>query len=160
MPSSEQVLKGVLFDALNQGYVSDNQPETVTVEVCMKRFRYYSPCGHFMVEDSWFANGGTYSAGSTLIVEDHKPVWVMQYYGWYLPEASKFLKRALGSNYRNRSFYGGRGPDVFTIGSLQYTNAPRTGSTFSRFSGSEGVLYRGSLVMGEHFYQGGTLCNN
>lgn len=158
MRADERTLKGVLFSAHNQGYTSDKKPEILMVnDVRMKRFRYASLCGRFVVEDTWHSTGGMHSAGSTLIIEDGQPAWIMQRYGWYRPEASGFLKRALGANYRKRTFHGGRGPAVFTVGSLRYINAPENGSTFSRFSGREGVLQRGSYAMGEHFYQGGTL---
>lgn len=65
--------------------------------------------------DSYYTNH-EHSGGQTIISENEKPVWLMQYHGWCQsddPEVLEFLKRALTAAYSQQIFFGGRGPQEY-----------------------------------------------
>jgi len=66
-------------------------------------------------------------------------VWLMNYGGYYEERVIKFLKAALYKAYKDRQFFGGRGPLVFSEGSLAYVNQPRL-NDFSKFEGREEIF--------------------
>jgi hypothetical protein len=92
-------------------------------------------------------------------------IWAMQYWGEYEPEAIEFLKKALAASYLNlihERFDGCRGPREFSCGGggeegLFYQNLVKEGSTFSEFSGREGVFKTNVGRVGWHEYHGWSL---
>lgn len=81
----------------------------------------------------------------------------MNYGGYYEERAIKFLKAALRKAYEARQFFGGRGPLVFSEGSLVYVNQLRL-NDFSKFEGREEVFNLGTgSSLGWHEYWGMTL---
>lgn len=82
---------------------------------------------------------GPKSAGTTTIWFQDAPIWLMNYGGYYEERAIKFLKAAIRKAYGAHQFFGGRGPLLFSEGSLVYVNQPRL-NNFSKFEGREEVF--------------------
>lgn len=94
------------------------------------------------------------SAGTTAIWFQDVPVWLMNYGGFYEESAIAFLKCALRKTYDAHQFIGGRGPLVYTEGSLLYVNQPRL-NDFTKFEGREEVFNaENETLLGFHEYWG------
>lgn len=116
--------------------------------------------GDFQLVDLWCAiSGQTRSAGTTTIWIGQRPIWVMQYGGWYRPEAIPTVRGALLSAYKGEIFMGGRGSITFSLPEsphLEYRNRVNMNDLF-QFSGTEYVWdKRGNQEkkIGLHYYSG------
>lgn len=149
------------FEGMVDGWVSGREPEDVPdmpgyKQYCHKR-------GNLSLIDRFGTTPfGHQSGGFTVIWmtvnEITFPVWQMNFWGWYLPQATDIVKAALHSHYSGRIFLGGRGPELYSMDDLDYSNACAGGSSFTIFHGLEKVWHRNSgMIMGEHFYGGRAL---
>lgn len=100
--------------------------------------------GELTYIDRYVVNG-EYSGGSTVILVEGVPAWLMQYHGWCKdddPVVLNVLKAALLENYRRGVFFGGRGPKRWDqqVGdrAFSYGNNPEGG--FTDFRGGEGIF--------------------
>lgn len=93
------------------------------------------------------------SAGITTIYQAGIPVWIMHYGGWYPDDIIPVVQRALRAAYKAARFYGGRGPESFLEGELQYTNC-LVDNRFSAFQGTEYVHDAQKKLRGFHTYFG------
>lgn len=112
--------------------------------------------GDFLLIDTWTQHEPECdaSSGSTTLLFQRVPIWVMQYGGWYGVEGSALVQRALARNYENGVFNGGRGPDIYRSGSLVYENTVLK-PDFTDFTGQERVLDGNSRTFhGQHQYFG------
>ncbi len=154
------------FAAMREGYASESPsvplPFPIPNIAKGKTYCYRDESDKWVVYDSYVFGDDGASAGWTIITYRDRPVWQMQYDGWYAKEASPFLKKALRVTYAERRFVGGRGPELYTgeddFPNLAYLNVAL--GHFQSFSGSEGVRMKiGSTLksLGEHHYRGGML---
>lgn len=115
--------------------------------------------GLFVMIDEW-GTGPQLSTGQTIIWFDDQPVWVMHYWGTYQPESLDFLKAVLGSTYRAKQFYGGRGYPhrISDDGKMEYRNVIYKAG-FEDFEGLENInrYGRGDERLGYHHYRGYSL---
>ncbi len=156
--------QAVFFKALLAGYAGKGQKKDphLTTEVSMFGFVKTNTYrdGDFTVVDSWVVSDhSTTSSGTTIILFEEVPIWVMTYSGSYPEDVISFLKEALSAQYKVGDFRGGRGPGFFksSNGDLVYrNNAYANGnSNFSRFSGREEIINTESKkVVGFHEYSG------
>ena len=132
----------------------------------MGRKSYHVDERRFIYHDEFLVSPHSHgSFGQTVITANVNgawvPVWAMQYMGYYLPEATDFLKEALREAYELKLFVGGRGPREFwgDEGSLLYINEPEPDSLFSNFRGKEKILgsEKERRQLGEHYYAGFSL---
>jgi hypothetical protein len=143
------------FHAMRAGYATNAPKKTIESLPRSKVIPYEN--GFYRIYDVYYAPAGSdASAGSTVIWYKGTPVWMMSYQGRYTKECSSFLKQALRFNYEANYFVGGRGPEEFKgDGGWLYQNKVCQGSSFSRFSGREGIVKNGSIIFGGyHEYQG------
>lgn len=144
------------FKAMVEGYAAGGQKIKIADMPNYKAIPFRD--GDFYLLDRYCVTPhGPKSAGTTTIWFQDAPVWLMNYGGYYEERAIKFLKTALRKAYEARQFFGGRGPLVFSEGSLVYVNQPRF-NDFLKFEGREEVFdldTRSSL--GWHEYWGMTL---
>jgi hypothetical protein len=110
--------------------------------------------GNFHLVDMWNSSPNSrYSSGFTAIYWRDTLVWTMQYMGWYENEAIPTLKAALRKCYDESLFVGGRGPDEFIDGDLNYRNYPGH-NTFASFRGWERIADNTGHIKGMHQYNG------
>lgn len=121
----------------------------------------------FVLWDRWtHTPGSVYSAGTTLIsyqgVGDNVftpavPIWIMQYGGFYTPNAGAFVRKVLLDAYQHPQgvFLGCRGPAIASNGALQYENSLNLRGSFLIFNGHETVrnLHQEEIT-GRHSYSG------
>lgn len=147
------------FEAMMAGYTSAEKP--------MKRFLAEIPgykvvtyvSGPWKVIDAWQVTPiGDGSGGTTHILYEDIPTWMMQYFGWYYAEAIPCLKAALRKSYAKKEFCGGRGPTFLETKTpkLHYMNKSDECS-FGWFHGVETIETPGGATMGIHRYQGGLM---
>jgi hypothetical protein len=104
------------------------------------------------LHDNFF--GGEPYGGRMVVFDDGRPVWMMVYYGWVVPELDAnavygVLRRALMEMPEEAPF---RGPARYTDGTFTYSNA-WTGDV-ARFTGEERIEQAGALVYATQ-YAGG-----
>lgn len=79
-----------------------------------------------------------FTEGTTRIFYDGESVWEMAYDGHYPSEVIPFLKKALCEAYKEKGFYGGRGPRHFGENAYMYHNTFE--GDFAEFKGRECVV--------------------
>ncbi|MFA5173233.1 MAG: DUF5680 domain-containing protein [Candidatus Paceibacterota bacterium] len=111
--------------------------------------------GDFKVVDRFYITPDSdFSAGTTTIFFENKPVWWMAYGGCYPAEAIAFLKMALKENYERGTFLGGRGPKLVEEENFVYRNEVRM-SDFKIFNGRESIVdLEAEKELGFHEYFG------
>lgn len=160
------------FFVMKDGYATSPEKGTIPELPGSKTITFEDDEKNLKLVDCWFVTPNSYKSwGFTQIfyrwseVTDWVPVWTMQYWGEYKPEAIKFLKEALAASYLNPSserFDGCRGPREFSCEGdgcegLFYQNLVKEESTFAKFSGREGIFKTDVGLMGWHEYQGWSL---
>ena len=114
----EEVKRFFLEASLNT-YAADAPKTTLEALPKSKELRYER--GDFLYVDMYYSSGYK-SGGQTVIWYKGNPVWIMQYQGWWQGDDERvilFLKHALKAA---DGFVGGRGPEIFQKGSLEYRN--------------------------------------
>lgn len=141
MKTREEVLEGakkVFFKAMLAGYAGKEANKTktsdgyTTIEYSEEDFR--------VVDRYLTTPNSDYSAGTTTIFFENKPVWFMAYAGRYSSEVIPFLKSVLRRSYESELFVGGRGLEVYREGGLIYNNDVAE-NDFSYFCGRESIFY-------------------
>ncbi len=154
-------LKAFFFEAALATYASGKKAEPFHELAGAKRY-WYQPDGSGLCYTDIFFVNGEYSGGQTTIWQNGVPAWIMQYHGWCKnddPETLAFLRKALSAAYKQKKFWGGRGPIVFEDikKGLTYVNLPKMSpnkkTDFIRFSGSEDICRERSMIFW-HEYQG------
>lgn len=141
MPDIEK-MEQIFFEAMKAGWATKVEKTTIPRMPGYKAIVWED--GLWRVVDSYAVGpditlGGNRSAGSTTIFYEDKPVWVMQYGGYYHKKAIPFLKQALLNAYCDRKFFGGRGPSIYKEGNWIYINHT-TGVSFEGFKGREEII--------------------
>ena len=146
-------LQAFFLKAMLSGWVNNGQYNVIPNLPGHKLFEYRE-CDLFLT-DIYCTNNATHqSAGTTTIYHKNQPVWIMQYHGYYEKRAIRLLKEILSKTYGGDEFIGGRGPAVFSMDGLTYTNVVQ-GSGFSEFSGREQIVdNQASISLGFHEYFG------
>jgi hypothetical protein len=167
MPSYDvAALKKFFFKAALATYVSGKKGERDSINRWEHGFRYESPYKEdedpkYIYIDRYVVNG-EYSGGSTVILVDGVPAWLMQYHGECNgddPKILDFLRTTLKFAYEKGEFCGGRGPYRFKAsdGEFEYENTSRVlegWSDFSSFGGREKIWQRRKGNVFWHLYQG------
>ena len=155
-------IEAFFFEAMRAGYAAGSETTKIPKMPGFKGIPYNK--GKLYLLDCWAVSPvghkviGNKSVGQTIIWENRIPVWWMQYSGRYPKEVIVFLRKALLENYSRNIFCGGRGPKIFSEGSLIYINDPDPGGRFDFFSGKEKILVRSEDgSSGLHRYRGGCL---
>lgn len=116
--------------------------------------------GDFRMIDHYVVNPNSdMSAGTTTIWHKDRPVWVMNYGGYYKKEAIPFLKSCLQRAYvKERRFYGGRGPKFVKDERFTYVNRIEK-NDFIDFAGEEEIVDSNfnQRCFGYHWYRGMSL---
>ncbi len=148
---------------LRAGWVSGNKVR-MDLLTGSKVARYYRRDLGLVFIDQWTQSpGSNKSAGSTMIlycgVGDDVlvppiPIWIMQYRGWYEPEAIPLVKERLRAAYSHPGeFAGCRGLDASGF-ELLYQNDMFPRSHFRGFAGRERVVVGHARELGFHEYNG------
>lgn len=151
------------FEAMVEGWAAGAEPKSTPWDhsiVFMGNVRFW-------VRDSWITDpNGIGDCGRIVIwlkgssLFSSKPVWVMQYGGYYDEAVISFLKAALMESYSSGLFYGGRGPYEFSDDQrwpgLKYRNIVERNS-FGGFWGWEQIECGSGISAGHHHYHGGKL---
>lgn len=161
MKPNLEMIEQVFFAAMNVGYAQEgDQPRTHLHEVPGSRLITFTHRDFHVLDQYGGTSRSNKSFGTTTISYKGEPVWVMQYGGWYKPEAISFLRHCLRLNYKENIFYGGRGPE-HVAGKIAgkkvgYINRLFHGE-FVNFSGEEEILDYHCLRLGHHWYRGMSL---
>lgn len=148
-----QDVQNAFFDAMLAGYVMGGTKTTLPDMPGVKVITFES--GDFRVVDSYITTPhSAKSAGTTTIWGRNRPVWLMQYGGEYPEHTIPFLKECLLMNYKERHFYGGRGPEIVE-GQFIYLNKVEN-NDFGNFYGEESIHVGGQRI-GFHWYRGMSL---
>ena len=152
-----KIIEGIFFDAMLEGYANPKAEKAPFPGLPGSKSITYKD-GDFTVIDCYFVREGSdASHGFTLITFKDVPIWIMRYGGWYKKEVIPFLKSALMAAYRERQFFGGRGPIQFMNEekTLVYQNSGDL-YPFSNFHSSEQIrsIVDGKLL-GFHECSGG-----
>jgi len=150
-------MKAIFFEAMNAGYVATSKPKKSSLAEIpgYKVITYIS--GHWKVIDAYQVTPlGNVSGGTTHILYDEIPTWMMHYFGWYREDAVPCLKAALRAKYEEKEFFGGRGPARFRHQEYVYLNRPVL-LPFQYFCGSEEVNMGNVTIVGHHSYHGGLM---
>ncbi|MEK7639236.1 MAG: hypothetical protein AAB388_03705 [Patescibacteria group bacterium] len=140
------------FAAMRQGYAADcvkgslpDLPGSKSIEYTHDDWRVLDV--YFVTVDS------NWSAGSTTIWFMNRPVWIMQYAGWYEEAALPCLKAALADAYTRGDYVGGRGPEYFDYDShARYWNKVAKNCFTGLTQGEEEVESADGQSLGRHFY--------
>jgi hypothetical protein len=83
----------------------------------------------------------------------------MRYEGCYEEDHIPFVQFVLRVTYGKGQFIGGRGREYFTapLGRLTYRNLVSDRNVFTNFAGTELLYYKGSILVGQQVYWGGSL---
>lgn len=154
-----RIVKDIFFDAKACGWSADAQ-KIKSIEFPGSKIIPFT-CGDFRVIDCYVVNPDSdISAGTTTIWHKNKPVWVMNYGGWYAKLAIPFLKSCLQMAYvQERCFYGGRGPKFVRGERFTYVNRIER-DNFSDFVGEEKIFDSDERCLGYHWYRGMSLLKN
>lgn len=137
------------LEAKARGYEADALKMSIPDLPGSKVLRYQR--GDYLYVDCWFSSE-TKSFGQTVIWFQGRPIWCMQYHGYWEAVDERvipFLKRALRST---TEFVGGRGPFRYNEGSLTYRNFPIK-KDFAEFNGEEEIRENGARLF-FHAYSG------
>ncbi len=154
-------MKAKFFEAMMAGYASAEKPKKrfLTEIPGYKVVTYVS--GPWKVIDAWQVTPiGDGSGGTTHILYENIPTWMMQYFGKYDATAIPCLKAALRAAYSERKFFGGRGPKDFVHenGAFYRNWKHDIGQhDFASFFGQERVFDRTDQRLGCHSFQGGLM---
>ncbi len=150
-------IQAFFFKAMSAGWAA-NGKETATDNNAPGYKLISFSDGDYRLVDRYCVNSeSSKSAGTTTIWFKDIPVWIMNYGGFYDESAITCLKRALEKTYSAGDFVGGRGPSIYTDGSLTYTNKPRL-NDFNKFEGCEEIVDTESKkLLGFHEYWGMSL---
>jgi len=155
-------MKEVFFEAMMAGYAAEEKPKKSEIPG-LPRSKMPKPFvkGPWTVIDFWFTTLlSDSSGGTTIILYEGQPVWMMQYFGLYCEAAIPCLKGALRAAYQEGKFFGGRGPEYWRYKPSWpvYRNKPYDfSSTFDVFHGVETVETSSGTPIGVHRYQGGLM---
>jgi hypothetical protein len=134
-------IESIFFEAMRRGYAGGSAEETALLGLPGYKAIIYE-CGSLKVIDYYCKSEppDANSMGSTVIIYDGKPLWCMNYGGFYRELAIPFLKKALLKNYERDEFLGGRGPEKFEEGRMVYSNKSK--GNFLRFEGAEEIILK------------------
>ena len=145
-------LKRFLITANKAGYVTGNErswkkEKDKSTTITFKQ-------GKWSMNDNFF--GGEPYGGRLAVFYDHKPVWLMIYYGWVVTKANpdevyKVLRAALAKMPNASPF---RGPKKLLSGQFKYLNS--WAGKVTRFSGTE-IILKGKTEIYRASYMGGTV---
>ncbi len=130
---------------MRQGYAGEG-PQRIFPDFPGEKFFIYEQ-GDWRVADRYVVGKNGWSSGWTTIHRCEVPIWSMSYYGRYDKKAASMLKASLLENYRQKIFFGGRGPrrhqfDVSPLGTCVYENVPQqrphNGGEMTEFGWFEG----------------------
>ena len=144
-----KAVEAFFLDAVQHTYAA-NAAKTSVAELPGSKVCRYAR-GEFLYVDIWFSSKNK-SFGQTTIFHRCKPVWGMQYRGFWTGNDERvipFQKRALLAA---TEFVGGRGPHKFVEGTLVYRNFPLK-KGFDDFAGEEEIR-EGSTLLFWHSYSG------
>ena len=143
-------LKRFLITANKAGYVTGNErswkkEKDKSTTITFKQ-------GKWSMDDNFF--GGEPYGGRLVVFYNHKPVWMMVYYGWVETKANpddvyKILRAALAKMPATHPF---RGPKILIQEQFKYLNS--WVGDVTRFSGTEKIIkgkaeiYRASYIGG------------
>ena len=147
-------IKAFFLEAAAKTYASGEVQKTTNADLPGSKVYRYERNGMLYI-DTFFTNGER-SGGQTVIYQNGKPAWLMQYHGWCKddnPKVLAFLKAALADAYAKPHFFGGRGIDGFEHDAspdLMYSNDP-----FGPFESGYGIekIYCRSEKIFWHKYQ-------
>ncbi len=156
--------KQFFFEAMMHGWAA-SAPRTIIPGLPGSKSTSFR-LGDYSLLDCYFAAPDSNSSyGMKIIWLAEKPIWVMNFGGWYDKKVVPFLKRALMCNYRDNIFLGGRGPERLEgeDHTLQYLNEVKQ-NDFGNFQGYEHIIATSDQIgvsagqkLGEHHYFGGLL---
>jgi len=148
-------IRQFFFKAMIEGWAAGSEKVAIPQLPCYKAIEHKE--GYFHLIDCWCKNPGTNgSSGFTTIYWKDNPVWTMQYGGLYLPgeNVMDFLKNTILQAYKEKRFYGGRGPQSRCNAGLIYINTISR-NNFDQFSGREAIYNtRTGQCYGHHEYSG------
>lgn len=158
-PGFIEEMKDIFFAAMNTGYTANEKQRKSSLAGIpgYKVITFVS--GYWKVIDAYQVSPlGDKSGGTTHILYDGTPTWMMHYFGQYPEEAIPCLKAALRETYVKKRFVGGRGPDCFIHENYMYRNQSPFGN-FRYFSGREHIEDRKYVkdLYGWHVYHGGLM---
>ena len=148
-PDMEEVKRFFVEASLNT-YAAD-APKTA-IEALPKSKAFYYERGSFLYIDLYFSSGKK-RCGQAIIWYKGEPVGGMSYQGFWEGKDESiipFLKRALRSSYQNGEFVGGRGPESYNEGALEYRNRLWR-EKFEDFNGDEEIWQGAKLVFHRHY---------
>ena len=146
-------IKEFFFKAMTQGYAAGGEKIKIPNMPWYKGISFKE--GDFYLLDNYCVTPHSFkSAGTTTIWFQGIPVWFMSFGGYYEHQVIQFLKSALSRSYQVQQFLGGRGPKVFSSGSLTYLNQVYS-PEFSQFKGREEIFnHNTDKCLGYHEYWG------
>lgn len=147
------------FTAMAAGFAAGVEPQHNQPLPGWEMMEYRKNSFHLV--DMWLYNPYTYnSTGTTTILWNEIPIWVMHYGGWYHESAIETLREALKSAYETKRFRSGRGPGVFETEYYRYINS-FTKNDFTSFFGTEKIVtISGNQLLGTHWYRGEWMLNH
>lgn len=131
-----------LLESNQTGYAGGQEKEWVKEHDGSTTIEYTQ--GNFRSHDNFF--GGEPYGGRLVVFHEHKPVWLMVYYGWVVEgvnpdEVYTVLREALQQIPSEAPF---RGPRQLRHGEYLYSNDWQ--GTVERYTGREQITRNGSLV--------------
>ena len=149
-----KTIEGIFFKSAQAGYVGSTIKTTIPALPGSKVISFEE--GEWLVRDVYFVNNlSGMSFGTTTIWNSGRPVWYMNYNGWYQEDAIQFLKEVLFMAYVAQYFNGGRGPEEMRDENrrMVYQNH-LTVNEFRHFSGVEEIWDFDQKLLGTHRYEG------
>lgn len=114
--------------------------------------------GRFEFRDTYFTGVEGTSFGTTLLLYEGMPSWVLQYAGRYDEKAIPCLKAALRAAVSADEFVGGRGPRLYTHpDGYKYVNALSDATFLKSGTGREYVLSPDNTEAGYHIITWGSV---
>ncbi|MDP1707049.1 MAG: DUF5680 domain-containing protein [bacterium] len=151
-------MQGIFFEAMNAGYAAEDKSKKGSIaELPGSKTITYAKDPWVVLDVYQVTPISSFSGGTTHILYECVPVWMMQYFGMYHEDAIPFLKAALRHNYESSEFLGGRGPGIFIRDGWGYSNHSFIGSSFAKFSGYEYIWSPDNEPKGWHNYHGGLM---
>ncbi len=154
----EQVFRHFI-DAMQAGYAKSPSKGTIKEMPGSKTIEYEKD-GFRLLDAYLVTPQSSFSGGMTTEWFHDIPVWMMQYFGSYDDDAIPCLKAALKMNYEQRLFFGGRGPEFFTLDGYTYVNNVTENDFFGRSSGEERIFGPTGKLAGWHRHQSLYLVRN
>ncbi len=146
----EKELKNFIFEASRATYASGD--ESIKKKELDRSTTIVFEKGEYKMHDNYF--GGEPYGGREVVFLNHKPVWMMVYYGCVYPnieakEVYPFLMEALSNNTVDMPY---RGPKFFRKGNGKYEN--NFFGDYKSFSGKE-KIFKDDVCVYEANYIGG-----